>query len=64
MKRRFRWILGGEQLVQNSSQAIDVGAWGGLRFTLLLRSGVPQRAEGDVIFGLAWFEMTRNAEVD
>src|SRR6266568_5916586 len=64
MERRFRGILGGEQLVQNSSQAVDIGARGGLRFTVLLRSGVPQRAEGDGIFGLAWFEMTRDAEVD
>src|SRR5579884_2583019 len=54
----------GDELVQHSAQAVDVGARRRLRPAVLFWRGVAGGAEIGSISGLTGLEMTGNAEVD
>src|SRR5579883_334683 len=50
--------------MEQYTQAVNVAAWGGLSFAILLWRGVSRRAEWHSIFDLPWLEMARNAKID
>src|SRR5579863_2203743 len=50
--------------MQNNSQAVNIGARGGLRFAILLWRGVSRGTEGNGVFRLSRLEVTRDAKID
>src|SRR5579875_1238287 len=57
-------IIAGQHLVESGSQGVDVSAWRGLRPAILFGGGVAGGSERGCIFGLPWFEVPGNAEID
>src|SRR5579883_2712592 len=57
-------IIAGQHLVKSGSQTVDVGAGRRLRSAILFGGSVAGGAERGRIFGLPWFEVPGNAEID
>ncbi len=64
LKGRFCRVMTRQKLVQRGSQSVDIDAWGALCLAILFGRGIAGRAERGGIFGLAGFEVTRNAKID
>src|ERR1700730_8568369 len=56
--------MSADELMQDRSQTIDVGAWRRLCASILFRGGIARRAKGDGILALAGFKVTGDAKVD
>src|SRR6266851_6127111 len=63
-KGRIGRIISRQQLVEDHTKAVDVGARGGLHFAILLRGSIAWRAKRHGIFDLAGLEMTSDAEIN
>ena len=64
MKGRGCGIVARQELVQQSSQTVDIGLWRCLCSTILFWGGIPRRAKGNGVSGLPWLKAARNTKVD
>src|SRR6266566_4279514 len=63
-KRILLWVVPCQQLVKESSQAVDVCPRSCLRSSILFWCGIAWGAKRDRILGLTWFKVASNAKVN
>src|SRR5260370_33623111 len=63
-KGRIGRIISRQQLVEDHTKAVDVGARSCLHFAVLLRGSIAWRAKRHGIFDLAGLEMASDAEIN